>query len=420
MTDNDREKIALFRFRIISPILNCQVKNQKEYMSRVTAKVHNVPYYGLKEYVPKTVYCWLRNYRRGGFEALKPKKRSDRGRSRKITPLLKEKLLAAREKMPHYSVSLFYDRLVTEGEILPSEISYSTVLRFLKKEGLDCRAPRKEGDRKRFSHDKVNALWQGDTMVGPYLTVEGKKFKTFLFAFIDDCSRIIPYGMFLRTEKFSAVRYVLSQAILRRGIPRLLYVDNGKIYRSDMLHFACASLGITLIHTKPYDAASKGKIERFFLTVRKRFIPLLGEKELSSLENLNQRFFLWLEEDYHRKIHSGTEMTPLDKYMSQISDVNTFADPEKLKMIFLKRDKRRVKHDATISVNKKLYEVPPVLIGKKLEIRFDPETYEEIFIYNDGKMLGKAKPVIYSDNAKAKRKKKLSFTNMMKEGDKNV
>jgi len=420
MNDNDREQIALFRFGLISPILNGQVKNQKEYLAKITAQVHNVPYYGPREYVPKTIYRWLLDYRRGGFEALKPKKRSDHGKSRKISLELKEKLLNLRKEHPDLSVSLFYDQLVAKGEILPSEVSYSTLYRFFKREGLLNNSPRKEEDRRRFAYDTVNTLWQGDFMVGPYLKINGKKIKTYLFAFIDDCSRIVPYAMFLKTEKFSAVRKVLSESILRRGIPKLLYVDNGKVYRSDMLHFACASLGITLIHTKPYDAPSKGKIERFFLTVRKRFLPLLTENELSSLDILNQKFFKWLEEDYHRKAHSALGMTPLDKYMSQISKVKTIDDPDKLKMIFLKREKRKVKHDGTISVNSKLYEVPPTLIGKQIEVRFDPETFEEIFIYDDGKCIGKANPVIYADNAHVKRERNLSFQEMMKEDDVNV
>jgi hypothetical protein len=281
-------------------------------------------------------------------------------------------------------------------------------------------SPRREENRRRFAYDQVNMLWQGDEMYGPYLNLDGKKVKTFLFAFIDDCSRVITYAKFLTTEKFSAVQQVLSEAILRRGIPKLLYVDNGKVYHSDNLHFACASLGITLIHTKPYDAQSKGKIERAFLTVRKRFLPLLTDDDLSSLDKLNQRFFSWLEKDYHRKVHSSLKMTPLDKYMSQISQVKTYDDPEKLKLLFLKRAQRKVRHDGTISVNSKLYQVPPVYIGKKVKIRFDQETYDNIYLYENGKCITKAEPVIMADNAHAKRGNPISFAKMTEGGSKNV
>ncbi|MCC3146020.1 DDE-type integrase/transposase/recombinase [Halanaerobium sp. Z-7514] len=258
MTDNDREQIALFRFSLISPILNRQVKKQNEYLAKVAAKKHNVPYYGVREYSPKTISMWVRAYRKGGFEGLKPKPRNDKGKSRVLTPELKEVILEAREDHPDRSVSLLYDQLITEKKMLPSQASYSTVYRFLKKKNLLVNSPRKEENRRRFAYDQVNMLWQGDEMYGPYLNLDGKKVKTFLFAFIDDCSRVITYAKFLTTEKFSAVQQVLSEAILRRGIPKLLYVDNGKVYRSDNLHFACASLGITLIHTKPYSPADKG------------------------------------------------------------------------------------------------------------------------------------------------------------------
>jgi len=417
MTENDREKIALFRYGLIAPILNGQVKNQKEYLQKQAAKTHNVPYYGPRDYVPKTIYFWLRNYRRGGFDALKPKRRKDKGKSRKITGKLKNKLIDLRKNNPGLSVKLFYDELIKKEEFMPSELSYSTLYRFFKKNDLiKTDDIEKEPERRRFSFDVVNHLWQGDLSYGPWLTIKGKKKRSYLLVFIDDASRIVPYGMFSLTEKFSALKQVFSQALLRRGIPNLVYVDNGKIYRSDRFHIACAELGITLIHTKPYDAKAKGKVERFFSTVKKRFLPLLDESDKSSLENLNQAFFRWLEQDYHRRKHSSLEGTPLDAYMEQISKVKTLDDPEKLAKIFLKRDKRKVKADGTISFRKKLFEVPPALIGKKIEIRFNPETADDVFIYDQGEEIAKAQPVNLHENAYLRREKNLKFHKLYHEG----
>lgn len=429
MTEKEREQIALFRYGLIAPALNGQVKSQKEYLSEITNQVHNVPYYGAKEYAPKTLECWIRAYRHEGFNGLKPKKRSDRGKSRRFSDDLKERILHLREENRHLSVSLFYDQLVHKGgEILASDISYSTLYRFLKKENLLTKEIRSEPERRRFSYEKVNILWQGDLAVGPYLKLDGKKVRSYLFAFIDDCSRIVPYAQFTTTEKFSALQHVLSEALLRRGIPKLLYVDNGKIYRSEQLQLACATLGISLTHTRPYDAASKGKIERLFGTVRSRFFPLLTDKELTSLDALNSAFLRWLEEDYHRKLHTSLDMTPLDKFMSQASEVRTLDDPNILKEIFLKRDYRKVKHDGTISVKGSLFEVPPELIGQRVEVRFDPEEFHEVTIFKEGKAFFKAKPVSFSDNARVKRQKEkkenatLSFHELKKrEGvDNNV
>lgn len=418
MTNQTREEIALFRFQLISPVLNGQVDTRNSYFSQIATKTYDVPHYGKRDYSPRTFESWLRQYRLNGFNGLKPKKRSDRNKSRKISSELKSVLLDERDKHPKCSIQLLYDLLVSKDKILPSQLSYSTIYRFYKNNNLLNKSKRQEGHRKRFSYDKVNALWQADTMTGPYLTVNNKKVKTHLFAFIDDCSRIITYAHFTTSEKFSALSNVFSEAILRRGIPSLVYVDNGAVYTSNRFHFACAGLGITLIHATPYEPQGKGKIERFFRTVRLRFIPLLTDEDLSSIENLNNRFFQWLEEDYHRKKHSSIDMTPLDKYMSQLSQVKLLNDPNKLKALFLKRDTRKVKHDATISVDSELYEVEPILVGKQVEIRFDPENKKEIFIFYDDKPFGLAKKVVYKNNAKSKRNNNISFQTISKDGDK--
>ena len=99
----------------------------------------------------------------------------------------------------------------------------------------------------------------------------------------------------------------------------MIYADNAKIYRSDQFHLACASLGITLLHTRPYDAPAKGKIEKFMGTMKMRLFPLLREKEIRDIDELNALFWEWLERDYHRRVHSALNMTPLDKYLSQMS-----------------------------------------------------------------------------------------------------
>ena len=195
------------------------------------------------------------------------------------------------------------------------------------------------------------------------------------------------------------------EAVLRRGIPKLVYLDNGKVYRSKLFHAACANMGTTVSHTEPYDAASKGKIERFFRTVRDRFLPLL-DYPVSSLSVLNRSFWRWLEEDYHRRVHSSLNMSPLDKYLSQINQIKLIKDPESLRRLFMKRETRRVNNDATISVSGRLFEVPPILIGQRIEVRFEPENLDEVLIFVDSECLGKAVPVRLSDNARIKRDRK--------------
>lgn len=257
MTEKEREQVALFRYGLIAPLLNGQV-DQKEYLMEQAGKNHSIPYYGERKIAPKTIQEWLLNYRRNGFNALKPKKRADRGNSRRLSPDDQDQILEIRKRFLHMPVSVFYEQLIAQGEITKNQISYSSINRLLKKHNLVGKSILASPERKRFAHDKVNVLWQTDLSHGPYLSIDGKAQKTFLIAYIDDCSRLVPYAEFFTSEKFDGLRIVTKEAIIRRGKPTMIYADNGKIYRSETLQYACAQMGITLTHTRPYDPQSKG------------------------------------------------------------------------------------------------------------------------------------------------------------------
>jgi transposase InsO family protein len=410
MNENKREEIALFRYGLIAPLLNGQV-DPKQYLSEVSTKKHIVPYRGEQEFSSKTITSWLSIYRHEGFEGLKPKRRSDRGQSRSLSTDQQDHILSLRRDMNTMAVSVFYDQLITKGEILPHEVSYSTVYRLLTQHGLLSKEIQKAPGRKRFAYETVNTLWQSDVSDGPYLNTGRKKIKTYLFACIDDCSRLIPFAQFFPSEKLDGLCTILKEAFTRRGIPKMFYTDNGKIFRSDILRYACAGLGIALIHTAPYDPASKGKIERWFRTVQTRFYPLLQIQSASSLEELNRRFWQWLEEDYHRKSHSSLDgKTPLNVYLSQVSRIRLVEDPIILDPLFLKREHRKVRHDGTISLHTKLYEVPERFIGQQVEIRFDEN---KVYIYEEGKAVSQVFPVSLHDNAHIKRQRSaISFKDM--------
>ncbi len=225
MQETEKEQVALFRYGIISPVLNGQVENQKKYFEQEALKKHHVPYYGLKEFTPKTFKMWLYSYRTSGFDGLKPQNRNDLGSSRVISGEPAQHLLSLRQEARLLPVSLFYDQLVEKGEIISSEISFTTLYRLLRKHGLTGKAANIAPGRKRFAHEKVNALWQGDLSDGPYLNIDGYKKQAFLFAFIDDCSRIVPFAQFFLTEKFDALKLTFKEALIRKGLPKMLYVD---------------------------------------------------------------------------------------------------------------------------------------------------------------------------------------------------
>lgn len=418
MHEKDREKIALFRYGIIAPILNGQVASKRDYLAEICSQTHQVPYRGTREYKPKTIEEWLRIYGKEGFDGLKPKSRSDKGQARSIPAELKGSILELREQRRDLPVSMFYELLVQKGVIKVCDFSYSTVYRLLKKHDLVGKEKRHEPERRRFAHDRVNILWQTDTWHGPYLKDGGKKKPTYLIAFIEDCSRIVPAARFSFTEKTEDLMRVLEEGLLRRGIPKMIFADNGKIYRSDQFQLACAAQGISLLHTRVQDPAAKGKIERLFGTISQRFMPLFRQEKIDSLDELNSFFWQWLEREYHRKEHSALKMSPLDCYLSQMSEVKMVEDPAALKVLFLKREYRKVRHDGTISLKGRLFEVPPLFIGQRIELRHD-EALEQVDIYAEGKKIAAAKAVNLADNAHVKRQKPpLSFSELYGKEDK--
>ena len=411
MLDNGkREQIALKKFSLIAPVLNGQVDNQSEYFIEITNKAIDMPYYGMRKYSPKTLAGWLNDYRRSGIEALKPGFRSDRGKSRKIDEGIVEKIREKRMQKPRINSSMLYETLVKDGVILPEKVSLATFYRFLaaNPELTAARNPDEDKEVKRFAHQYINELWQADLMYGPYLKVGKSKKQTYLIAFIDDASRYIPYSMWSFTQDFSALRVILKEAVSRKGIPTMIYTDNGKIFRSSQLQMVCAGMGCSLLHAKPFQASSKGKIERYFHTVRMRFLSQINPDEIKSVDELNLRYWQWLETDYHQKVHSGLKTSPLDFFMSQSERIKIFPDPAMLDEYFLLKVNRKVNHDATLSLNTILYETDLHFANSRMEVRYDPEWLlnpnTPIFLYHEGKKVGEARQVNLHDNAHVKRK----------------
>lgn len=405
MDDKTRNAVALKKFSIIGPVLNGQVKNNTEYFKQMASSPIEMPYYGARNYSYKTLESWLCDYNKRGLDGLIRGCRSDKGKSRKISTEIGEEILNRRKSNPKIPVSVLYEQMVSEEIIDPGNISRPTVYRYI--EDLSLAGELKDDENKeslRFSHEHVGDLWQGDVMYGPYITIGKKKVQTYLHMFIDDASRYPVYSQFYLSQNFETLRHCFKEAVLRRGIPKLVYTDNGKIYRSQQFEYICASLGSTLLHSQPFVPQGRGKIERMFSTVRMRFLSSLDSTLLKDVEDLNQRYFKWLEDDYKRKSHKGlNNLSPHDVFMSQISNVNLVTDIDRINENFLLRITRKIQPDATIQIENILYETDSRFSGKRMEIRYEPEWLNDfskpLYIYEDGKKLGEAKVVRFHDNA---------------------
>ena len=404
MDEKTRKEIALFRFGIIAPVLNGNVTAQKKYFRQIAQKEHDVPKMGKIRFQPGTFKVWLKRYRRYGFDSLLPKEREDKGHSRKIAAQLAQNIEETLDSLPYLSTSALYRILVAEGHIQIGNITENTVRKFIKDNKLRDKIPHEP--RKKFEKEHINELWTADCMHGPYLSLQeyahNKKHKVFLIAAIDDHSRMIcARGWFLHENSIS-LEIAFKQGIRIFGLPKSIYCDNGAIFSTSHLQLACARLGIALIHSRPYDSPSRGKIERFFRTVRAKFLAILHIGEINSLEQLNLQFERWLEKEYHKHLHTGIGQTPMERYIedfnSNPSAIKRVAE-EELDRAFQVSIKRKVKNDSTVSVNDESYECPQRFIGKTVEIRFPSDKPHHLIIYQDDKPVVELKPVQLHQNA---------------------
>jgi transposase InsO family protein len=354
-----------------------------KYFRKMSEREHDVPYLGRKRYKAATFKSWLRIYRNGGFEALKRDIRTDKGISRKIDQPLADGIKEKLRDFPFLSVSAIYRLLISEGQIMPGSVHEGTLRKYVKDNNLRAlEAP--PVPRKRYEKEHINELWIADSMRGPYILHGKKKRKTYLISIIDDCSRLIVGARFFFHENSINLQIALKEALNRFGLSKVLYTDNGSIFVSSHLQLACARLGIALVHSKPYDSPSRGKIERFFRTIRQKFLPLINLTQIESIDGLNASFFSWLDKDYHKCFHTGIKAKPLDKWMDDLKNTTIKRiSSHELDLAFYMRIERKVRNDATVSVNGSLYELPPKFIGKKIQIRYAIEKEDDLHLYEE-------------------------------------
>ena len=408
MEKDIRERIALKRYQIVSPVLAEPARAQNDYFRQQARKVHDFPRYGPRKFSVSTLKSWLKKYRKYGFEGLKPKNRSDGGRPRRLDPETLTAIAIKCKAYPYWSVQKLYEDLVHQGLLGQPPVHYNTLLRLIKENRwLDVNT--RTDARKAYEVDNVNDLWVCDFMHGPHVMVNNRSIKAILCAIIDDHSRmVVGYG-FNTSETISALTLVLKDAFTGYGIPKRLYVDNGPSFSSELLARSCAMAGISLIHSKPYDSPSRGKVERLFRTIRDRFI--CGVQPGISLQEINQAFWLWLQEDYHHKLHAGIGQRPIDRYNASVDRVPIRRlTKTELDEIFLIRHERVVNNDATISFKGCLYEVPAAYIRHKIEIRHPVDDPTALYLYDNGVRVGRIKLLDKKENARTFRPRKVPTT----------
>jgi putative transposase len=382
-------EIALFRYGLVAQLVHTppDTGQQERLLREIASRTYTIPGSTRTRVSITTLRRYLKTYREKGFDALRPLPRADTGTPRAFPPEVLDKAIALREEQPARTTQTIVDILQRDESLsLPRSVNVHTLTTHLRQRGKTRRVLAQTGKTyRRFERDHVNSLWQGDALVGPWLPdpyAPGKKRRAHLFCFIDDHSRLVPYAEFFFDEALPRMERVLKVALLRRGVPLAVYVDNGQVYSSTQFNAACATLGIERIQTAPYSPQAKGKIERWFETLRAQFLPEVEASNLTTLTELNESLWAWLECVYHQHEHSETKQAPLTRYTAGLEQVR-HADPETVRRAFLWREKRKVRKDATLSLQGNRYQVEPQWAGRILELRFDPFDLSQIELYLD-------------------------------------
>jgi len=388
-----QEKIALHRWAVIAEAAGGALTGRERgaLVRQIAARPHAHPDGSPRIYSRGTVDRWLRAWRAGGLDALRPSPRSDTGVVRAHPELFAE-ASALRLELPGRSAAQIASILYHRHGI---KVAERTVRAQLRRAGLHREAlaaePRAYG---RYEAGAPNERWITDVLVGPWVpfprregSVRGR-----LFLIVDDHSRLLADGRFYGQENARACQELLRRAITRRGLPQVLYADNGAPFSNAWLARTCAVLGIRLVHSKPYSPEGRGKQERLNRYIREAFLAEATHHGIESLDQLNDLFAAWAEHVANRRIHAETGETPISRF--EKGGPHRQAGPDLIREAFRWSVTRKVTRTATVPLEGNSYAVDPALTGRRVELRYDPEDLTAIDVFLDGMPAGKAVPFV--------------------------
>jgi transposase InsO family protein len=406
------DPLALFRLSVLGPMVSREQLHRGELqqlLRELAQREYAIPGSQRRLLGEKTIQAWYYAWRRDGIAGLTPKVRVDRGQS-KISPAIQEAVLAAKRENPRRSINQIQRLLVAAGLVADQSLSRSAVHRLLQQNGLSqlTGSASLPEEKRSFSAEFAGSIWYGDVMHGPRVAVKGQLRKTYLVSLIDDASRLVAHSAFCLGETALDIEGVLKQALLRRGVPVKIIVDNGAAYRASTLQGLCARLGIHLIFCRPYAPEGKGKLERWHRTLRDQFLSELDERRITDLDDLNARLWAWLEQVYHHTAHAGLAgLTPLARYQRDLPRIRSLGTKAaQLDALFHHRITRFVRKDGTVSYLGQRFEVPYELSGKTVRLVVDPHAQRVVGVENEaGVSLGQATALDVLANIKRVRRK---------------
>ena len=404
----DRNEMALLRFSIIAPLVNgtYEEASVSEYVELASEKTYHFKGEALT-FSKDTIRRWYYNYKKEGYEALVTVQRADYKESRVLTADAKSKIQKLLRGYPRITAKKIYKILIEDHIVTPAEVSERTVQRYVR--NLRKSFPDEPTERRRFRCENPNDMWQSDTSSGPYIVMDGKKYRTYLIMFLDDYSRLITgYGFYLNDNAIN-MQLTFKDAVKTYGVPRILYVDNGGPYINQQLKIICARIGTEHRSTRAYDPQSKGKIERCFRTIKDQWMNGEDWNKFKSLSDVMRSFGEYVIR-YNNTIHGATDETPNDafhgyEYIKRIP-------PEKIDAMFYHEVRRTADATACISIDKRKYEVPRKCRGVECVYTYDPQDLS--CVYYEGE---KCRLLDEVANSKKKRRVNISFQGIVNAED---
>lgn len=372
------EETAVNRHKIIAHI-QAAMEEKADAAKLVALKKEACEQNGIHR---RTLERWLEAYQQQGFEGLKPARRD-----RKNTCVIPEELLTEaillRREVPSRSIPQIIEILEMEGRAPAGLLKRTTLQDHLQERGYSARQMKlyQQGGlaARRFQRQERGDMWHSDIKYGPFLTTGGLKKQIYLVSFLDDATRYVVHGEFYDSLDQTVVEDCFRKAILKEGLPRRVYFDNGAQYRTKWMERACAVLGIKLLYAKPYSPESTGKIERFNRTVD-RFLDEVALKQCKTLDTFNQYFKIWLQECYNSRKHEGLKgIAPEVAYKNAGSPLR-FVSPEIVASAFLRVERRKVDKSGCIQFSGKRYEVGVVYIGQTVDVVYDPNDIQTLTV----------------------------------------
>ena len=406
MNDNERKDIALFRYGIIAPAVTGTYDNSvslKGFFRDAAAKSYVNPRGEYTKVAASTIERWFYNYQTDGFDSLIPKRRTDTGKPRKIDADIMEQIKFLKKEYPRIPATLIHQKLIDNGTVKPGDISLSTVNRFVNRIKMDENITSNK-DMRRYEREHINEVWCGDSSVGPYLNVNGKKKRTYIIALIDDASRMIVGIDIFFNDNFINLMSVMKTAVTRYGRPKMLNFDNGASYKNKQIDLLAARIGSVIHYNQPYTPTGKAKIERWFRTMKDLWMSQLNMNDFGSLDELSSSLIKFVNK-YNKTVHSSLNgKTPEDRFFEEGCLIKRLSD-ETIETSFLLEYERRVSADNVIVLNETEYEVPYIYAKQKITLRYSAD-FETVYVVNKNtNALTPIKLLNKHDNSHIKREK---------------